>query len=559
MKIFDGHIHARRGEADPEGMIHNMDKAGIYGGCVFSNQPARYGENGSTFEERMEQLNAWTKGCEDRLFPVLWIHPYEEDIIEHIHEAVDRGVCAFKIICNDFYICDEQPMAVLREIAGTGKPVFFHSGILWDSSVSSQYNRPLNWEALMGIEGLRFSMGHCSWPWTDECIALYGEFLNALTTRNAAEMFFDITPGTPEVYREELLRRLYNCGYDVGDNVFFGSDASADDYKSQWPKKWLEIDGKIMDRLGVSKANRQKLYHHNLLRFLGKTQVAVNQVPPVPDNAGGWVCTNEQVPEIIGSWYKELKFPGIYDGDFHDALKNIKISDAITAQNYNIFEQDGRRNLLSFLYLCENLEQYYQEKGIDRQILLDTLHDLVIWTNIWTDLTGRLCLRELGWLQMHMSGKLFRLGRLQFALGEAHYAVPERGLKKGDNVIEVHIPEVGPLDREACEQSLAMAREFFAKHFPEFEYQYFTCHSWLLDTSLEELLSENSNILKFQDMFEIVEQDVSDDILKYVFTWNTVRDTVRHKVAASGFAERVKKAALSGFEFHAGYGIIKKA
>ena len=76
--------------------------------------------------------------------------------------------------------------------------------------------------------------------------------------------FFDLTPGTPEIYREELLTKLYTIGYDVGDNIMYGTDSTADVYNTQWPSKWLGIDGKIMDKLGVSKENREKMYYKNI-------------------------------------------------------------------------------------------------------------------------------------------------------------------------------------------------------------------------------------------------------------------------------------------------------
>ena len=204
MYIYDMHVHAKNTPADPQGLLARLAEAGMYGACIFSHCPRQFvlGTPGISFEERMAELKAWTKGYEDRLFPVLWVHPDEENVIENIRRAADEGVAAFKIICNNFYIYEEKPMAMLREMARLGKPVFFHSGILWDGQVSSAYNRPLNWEALLKIEGLRFSMGHCSWPWIDECIALYGKFLNAMIKGNTAEMFFDTTPGTPAVRKK---------------------------------------------------------------------------------------------------------------------------------------------------------------------------------------------------------------------------------------------------------------------------------------------------------------------------------------------------------------------
>ena len=87
MKIYDMHIHSRKGAADPEKLIREMEAVGVYGGCVFSNHPIEGTEpGGSDFDTRIEEALSWTRGYEDRLFPVVWIHPHEENIIENISE-----------------------------------------------------------------------------------------------------------------------------------------------------------------------------------------------------------------------------------------------------------------------------------------------------------------------------------------------------------------------------------------------------------------------------------------------------------------------------------------
>ncbi len=563
MKIFDMHIHASNTVPSPKDILLKMEKAGICGGCIFSNKPyinkpGTIFEDGTSFDERLNEVLEWTKGYEDRLFPVIWIHPEEENIIANIHKAAQAGICGFKIICNDFYVYEEKCMKVLHEIASLNKPVFFHSGILWDKGVSSKYNRPLNWEALLEIEGLKFSMGHCSWPWIDECIALYGKFLNSLTHRNTAEMFFDITPGTPKIYREELLIKLYTVGYDVGNNVMFGTDASAENYNSAWAKDWIKTDGEIMQKLGVSRKNLESLYHDNLMRFLGKNTEKINHVSPVSDDAHAWSAENGEVKEIINHWYLKLGFSKKYDDEFFIALENIKISDSVTAESYNENERDGKRNLLSFLYMCDAVSRQYKEKGIGEDVLLDTLADLPRWTDIWSNLKNELYFGELSWLKRHMSLKLFKIGRLQFCMAKSEHDFCEKGISKGDNVIEIHIPQDGVLDIDECVRSIEMAKEFFAKYFAEFKYEYFTCHSWLLDRSLEEFLSESSNILKFQKLFEIISDDKSDSILGYIFRWKADRNDIKNMVCSSSLAENVKKRILAGGDFYESLGIIKK-
>ena len=558
MKIYDMHIHSFNKPAERDNLLSEMASAGVYGGCVFSNWPYKANNQlGTSFEERMEEVLSICSGAGDRLFPVLWIHPYEEGIFEKIHIAKARGIRAFKIICTDFYVYEEPVLKLLSEIAKIGMPVIFHTGILWDGQVSSSYNRPLNWEALLHIEGLRFSVGHCSWPWIDECIALYGKFLNAKTVGSCAEMFFDITPGTPEIYRKELLSKLFTIGYNVGDNIFFGTDASADSYRAEWVESWLSTDRKILDELGVSLAEREKIYSKNILRFLGVLGDEVEIEAPVCDNSHKWSANNPEVPAIIEKWYKRLGFGRECDKDFYRMLKKIPISDALSIEYYDMEEEDLKRNLLSYLFMCEKTAEKYRELGIPDSVRDKTLSDITRWAYTWFDMRGELCLGELSWLRRHLSAKLFQLGRLQFCMAEAEWDIPALSVKAGDPIIEVHIPADGPLVTEECKRSIDMAREFFAKYFPDYKYKAFTCHSWLLDGELKSILPEGSNILGFRDLFEIVFDEESNEILRYVFKRTTNPHNLPSAYPTSSFAERVKKAVLSGVKFHESYGFIK--
>ena len=78
---------------------------------------------------------------------------------------------------------------------------------------------------------MRFSLAHISWPWCDELIAAYGKILNASASRAdyRGEMFVDITPGTPTIYRREALTKLFTVGYDIQDNVIFGRKQRSSD------------------------------------------------------------------------------------------------------------------------------------------------------------------------------------------------------------------------------------------------------------------------------------------------------------------------------------------
>ena len=274
MNVYDMHIHCNRRPPDGAELIAKMAEAGVYGGCVFSTWPEEAltaeGE-GMSFDERIAEVKAWCRDYPNRLFPVLWIHPREDGILEKIDRAVAEGIAAFKVICTDFYVYEDRCMELWQKIADANKPVFFHSGILWTGAPSSRYNRPVDWEALMDVKGLRFSMGHCSWPWTDECIALYGAFCYANRLRQSSEMFFDLTPGTPPIYRKDLLTKLFTVdyGFATTDNLLFGTDCSAHHYRPDSTLRKLTLDGSVMDELGIGEDVRQKIYQDNLMRFLG--------------------------------------------------------------------------------------------------------------------------------------------------------------------------------------------------------------------------------------------------------------------------------------------------
>ena len=87
-----------------------------------------------------------------------------------------------------------------------------------------------------------------------------------------------------------------------------------------------------------------------------------------------------------------------------------------------------------FLYFCEDLEKYYKKTGISEDILLDTLSDIVVWTKIHFRINKKIGLSETHWLVRHLSGRLFKLGRLQFCMESEE--------------IEVHIQEGASIDEK---------------------------------------------------------------------------------------------------------------
>ena len=261
-----------------------------------------------------------------------------------------------------------------------------------------------------------------------------------------------------------------------------------------------------------------------------------------------------QTAGIIKKWYLALGFPKEYDEAFYHALEDCPIDASVSIDTYDLTCEDGKKNLLSVLYMCEALEQKYQARNISRDILLDTLQDIVRYTVIWSNLKETLYLGELEWLKFHLQGALVKLGRVQFKLTSAPQVFPDAGITDPEYMMELHIPDEGPLTPEAVEASIRAADAFF----PKDAFRYFTCRSWLLDPTLKNFLKPSSNILSFQNRFQIVATLPSDGLLRYLFAWNTTRENLAHFPPSSPFAAKVQESALAGRTFYAGTGILKR-
>lgn len=152
----------------------------------------------------------------------------------------------------------------------------------------------------------------------------------------------------------------------------------------------------------------------------------------------------------------------------------------------------------------------YKEKNISEKIFWDTMSDIKIWIDDHRARTGEDGLYELHWIMHHMNLNIFKLGRLQYQKLFWFFKTPydKNGVKIsfGDKIINMHIPRGEKLDIKECRESLQIAKEFFAKYFPEYPDNKFMCHSWLLYPHNKDFMPEGSNILNFAKMFDIVEE-----------------------------------------------------
>ena len=287
---YDAHTHVYPGAPDPQKLVMAFTEAGLAGGIVFSRCPNRWQAPDTPLlkpEEAMDNVIDWCSGS-PTIFPFYWIDPGADDACDLVDRACEKGIYGFKVIRGAEKPVDKKALKAYRRMAEKGKPITFHTGILWDGRDSSDYFRPANWEGLLEAPHLRFALAHVSWPWCDECVAVYGKMLNAVVRRglDVPEMFIDTTPGTPKFYRKDALAKIFTVGYDIAEHVMYGSDCRVNRYNTDWSRDWQRTDDAHLAEFGLGADALDDYYRRGLRRFLFGGDNS-NRKVPTPDGRNG--------------------------------------------------------------------------------------------------------------------------------------------------------------------------------------------------------------------------------------------------------------------------------
>ena len=169
--------------------------------------------------------------------------------------------------------------------------------------------------------------------------------------------------------------------------------------------------------------------------------------------------------------------------------------------------------LLIFILFSKRLRELYKQNGISDKIWFDSMCDLK-W-KLWEckAVKGSWGSFVAGWFPGFFNLTRFALGRLQFEIVEfdGEYEKDGKKLKKGDKVINVHIPRtLTPLDKESRDDAYAQAAEFF-RDMTDGAPIAFVCSSWLLYPEAEKILPAHSNIRGFMADYDIIRSKVDEE------------------------------------------------
>ncbi len=212
-------------------------------------------------------------------------------------------------------------------------------------------------------------------------------------------------------------------------------------------------------------------------------------------------------------------------------------------------EDEGQWQMLYCQLECaRRLWKRYEKMQIGKEIFADTMKCFSRFLDECRRKTGNLYFDRGWWTYRQISMRLFRLGTLEY----------EFSLWEGKPAVAVHIPSDADLSETCVNVSFHQAESFFKTFFSEFNYQVYSCNSWLLSPALGMLLSEDSNILRFQKQFSIVEENPEDiSFMEWLFQTSKDAD-IRELPEATSLQKAVKHRLLSGKKIGSGRGIRKR-
>lgn len=198
--------------------------------------------------------------------------------------------------------------------------------------------------------------------------------------------------------------------------------------------------------------------------------------------------------------------------DFRVNNENLikSLTDKCFDKGFHVLNRKTDLIKLAVILECSRItKEKYDKIGINNQIFADTMSDI----NIWCENNGNKGLKNSAWIKNHVNCELFRIGRLQYQMFTCKNKLlnyKNLPFNYGDKMIYIHIPQGEPLIYDECVSSINHAVSFFAEYFPDYNYRYFFCESWLLYEENYLFMNPMSNILQFSSLFTIIKSIAND-------------------------------------------------
>jgi len=218
----------------------------------------------------------------------------------------------------------------------------------------------------------------------------------------------------------------------------------------------------------------------------------------------------------------------------------------------------GQKIMIVYLMAAKHTKEMYIDRGISLNVFYDTMESFAVFEERYKFEHGVWGFDKPAWAVNHLRMNLYRLGRLVFEQAKFpldYYTLNGKILKKGDDILMVHIPANEKLELGLCHESYNLAGRFSEKHF-NFISKAFCCSSWLLNRGLENILQPQSNILKFQNEYEIINETVNnEEPLQWIF--GKKYKSLDEYVLSTSLQKNVIEYLKNGGELGVSFGTLK--
>ncbi len=288
--VIDAHLHCT-GQERTSDVLQTLDDAEIDIGVLL----APFLSDGFSLDDpdslvrANSHLAALVKGHGDRLVGLGVVNPLAPGAVAEVRRAIDAGLSGLKMVPSGWYPYDDAVQPVFAEAAALRLPLLFHSGIFIDGR-SGRFCRPTFFEALRAHPGVRVTLAHLGWPWTDEAIAVgLIDRIHGVPDAQAA-FRFDLSFGPPPPYRLEVLRRALEV---LGPGLLqYASDCflpcSGAEIRER--KGWL---ADLLDKLGLDGPARDAIWSGTAAAWLGRKVPSVR----LASTAASQLCSAQGTDE----------------------------------------------------------------------------------------------------------------------------------------------------------------------------------------------------------------------------------------------------------------------
>lgn len=288
-------------------------------------------------------------------------------------------------------------------------------------------------------------------------------------------------------------------------------------------------------------------------------KIIKNDIYRKMDEALDFYGINEKYKKMCYDCVEGIKNSSIYIKVFDNVYKKLYYNDfseirelweekdinKLFAKNVNPFITNIMI-LLGYEFHIYNIKQYNLDENQIR------IHKKRVKECFENDIEIRgykgIRISQMLWAIYFIRLRIIEIGRLQY-----QYSVTE----DNKQIIKIHIPRGEKLDITSVKESIKKSKQPIEKIFKLSNCEYI-CDSWLLSNQVHELIDKDTNIYKFQQLFDVEDgKNCINDILNFVFNIDEIKD---YKLLEENtkLQRIIKQELLNNRDFYKGLGTLKK-